>query len=202
MPHFTSDWFSHNLPNWIKIFKDLSWDAAAPKVAVEIGSFEGRSTLWIAANLLKNPESRLYCVDTFQAEIEGRKRDVAGLHERFLSNVAASPDRDKIKATKGEAFSFLLELYREGVRADFVYVDGSHLAADVLQDLILSFSLLKVGGLIVCDDYLWSMEAPGVQDVLNSPKIAIDAFTNIFRRKISIIPRQSLYQLAFVKISA
>ena len=91
MPSFSSDWFSHNLPNWIKIFNDLKWDVAAPKIAIEIGSFEGRSTLWIAAKSLKNSASTLYCVDTFQAEIEGRSRDVAGLYDRFTSNVAASP---------------------------------------------------------------------------------------------------------------
>ena len=65
----------------------------------------------------------------------------------------------------------------------------------------MSFNALKVGGLVICDDYLWSMEKAGSEDVLNSPKIAIDAFTTIFRRKIALIPRQSLYQLAFVKTS-
>lgn len=36
---------------------------------------------------------------------------------------------------------------------DLIYVDGGHSAADVLADAILSFSLLRVGGILVFDDY-------------------------------------------------
>jgi predicted O-methyltransferase YrrM len=45
---------------------------------------------------------------------------------------------------------------------DFIYIDESHQAADVLSDLTLSFPLCKIGGLITCDDYMWSFGAdPG-----------------------------------------
>lgn len=36
---------------------------------------------------------------------------------------------------------------------DILYVDGSHLAADVLTDAILGWGLVKVGGIIIFDDY-------------------------------------------------
>lgn len=38
---------------------------------------------------------------------------------------------------------------------DFIYVDGLHLSQDVLYDALLSFDLLKVGGILIFDDYLW-----------------------------------------------
>jgi hypothetical protein len=50
------------------------------------------------------------------------------------------------------------------------------------------------------DDYLWSAEHPGREDLLNSPKIAIDAFTNIYRRQVRVIPNLPLYQLYLQKI--
>ncbi len=37
---------------------------------VEIGSFEGRSTLWILENLLRHPDSRMHCIDTFAGGAE------------------------------------------------------------------------------------------------------------------------------------
>ncbi len=50
------------------------------------------------------------------------------------------------------------------------------------------------------DDYLWSAERPGLDDPLNSPKIAIDAFTTIYRRKLRILPNLPLYQLYLQKL--
>jgi predicted O-methyltransferase YrrM len=170
-------------------------------VAIEIGSFEGRSTLWILENLLRHPSSRLYCVDTFQAEIEARHQAVDAIFDTFSKNVQESEGREKVIVSKGASKDFLARLMRDGVCADFIYVDGSHRAPMVLLDLVMGFSLLKVGGLMICDDYLWSMERPRFQDVLNSPKISIDAFTTIYRRQIEILPKQALYQLAFIKSS-
>jgi predicted O-methyltransferase YrrM len=201
MPKFSSDWFSHNVPSWKQISAEVRWDPTSPKTAVEIGSYEGRSTCWIVSNLLRHPDSKLYCVDMFEAPIERRQQDVSGLFERFASNVREPPDHHKIAALKGKSIELFERLRIEKVRADFIYIDGSHFAADVLQDLATFFLVAKIGGLIICDDYLWSMEPAGAEDVLNSPKIAIDAFTTIFRRKISIVRKQALYQLAFVKTS-
>lgn len=38
---------------------------------------------------------------------------------------------------------------------DFIYVDGSHLAPDVLTDAVLSWRLLKPGSIMIFDDFLW-----------------------------------------------
>ena len=66
---------------------------------------------------------------------------------------------------------------------------------------VLSFQLLKLGGLLICDDYLWSQEPLGSEDVLNSPKLAIDAFTNIHRRKLCFVANVGMWQFAFVKMT-
>ena len=82
---------------------------------------------------------------------------------------------------------------------DVVYVDGSHEATDVLTDAVMSFHLLRVGGLIIFDDYLWSMNPVGQQDAFGMPKPAIDAFINIFQRKLYVIPGPPIYQLFATK---
>lgn len=38
---------------------------------------------------------------------------------------------------------------------DFYYVDGSHVAPDVMADAVLGWRLLKPGGIMVFDDYEW-----------------------------------------------
>ncbi|PZO55779.1 MAG: hypothetical protein DCF16_01505 [Alphaproteobacteria bacterium] len=86
-------------------------------------------------------------------------------------------------------------------RYDIAYVDGSHQAPDVLIDSVLAFKLLRVGGIMVFDDYLWHMEAAGKQDLVNMPKLAIDAFININIRKLNIIAGAPLGQIYIAKAS-
>jgi predicted O-methyltransferase YrrM len=84
---------------------------------------------------------------------------------------------------------------------DLVYVDGSHIAPDVLADAVLAFQLLRVGGLMIFDDYIWSMDPDGRQDSLRMPKPAIDVFINIFQRKLKVMTGLPLYQLYLTKLS-
>jgi predicted O-methyltransferase YrrM len=189
-PEFSSDWFSRYIPAWESFFGTVGWNAAEPRTVIEIGSFEGRSALWMLDHLIQHPRSYLHCVDTFP---DHDRDDSYGA--RFRRNMATSPRRDQCGMHAMTSAEFLLSYAAEGGTADFIYLDGSHQAADVLQDLVLAFRIIKPGGLIICDDYLGG--GPG--DVLQSPKIAIDAFTTIFRDKLSILSPQPLYQLAFTK---
>ena len=52
---------------------------------------------------------------------------------------------------------------------------------------------------MICDDYLWTLEARTEIDLLSNPKIAIDAFFTIFRRSLIPIADLPLYQMAFIK---
>ena len=65
---------------------------------------------------------------------------------------------------------------------DLIYVDGSHCADAVLADATMAFGLLKHKGYMIFDDYLWRESA----DVLDHPKMSIDAFVNMFQKHIAI----------------
>ncbi|OIQ32025.1 MAG: hypothetical protein BM562_05850 [Alphaproteobacteria bacterium MedPE-SWcel] len=54
--------------------------------------------------------------------------------------------------------------------------------------------------LIAFDDCLWKENKPHGDDLTMSPKLAIDAFTNVFSRKLKIVPAP-LYQLYVLKIA-
>jgi len=83
---------------------------------------------------------------------------------------------------------------------DFIYIDGSHQAPDVLCDAVLAFKLLKTGGTMAFDDYLWTNELTTAPEILKCPKPAIDAFVNINFQKIRIL-KMPLYQLYLQKLS-
>ncbi|KXZ46234.1 hypothetical protein GPECTOR_45g104 [Gonium pectorale] len=73
---------------------------------------------------------------------------------------------------------------------DLVYVDGSHLRADVLTDIVMAWQLLKPGGVMVLDDYSWDQY---LDNLACHPKQAIDAFLTVFGHQLRIL--SLLYQV-------
>jgi len=186
---FTSDWFSNNAPIWQQLLTQLR-----PARLLEIGSYEGRATAFMIETCAVECAVELHCVDTWQGGVEHDPAAMGDVERRFDRNielaVAAQSHPVRLYKHKTKSQLALIHLLAEGRAGSFdlVYVDGSHQAPDVLSDAVLSFSLLRVGGLLIFDDYLWSMEPPGQQDLINMPKLAIDAFTNIYRRKLGVLP--------------
>lgn len=139
-------------------------------------------------------ELALHCVDTWEGGVEHQRggiaqTDMRSVEERFRHNTAAAiaraPCRVTLtphKACSGVALAALLASGKKGY-FDFVYVDGSHQAPDVLCDALLGFKLLRVGGVMAFDDYLWAEDLPTGRDPIRCPKPAIDTFTNLFCRK-------------------
>jgi predicted O-methyltransferase YrrM len=205
---FTNDWFSMNIPIWDKLVPNLK-----PARLLEIGSFEGRSTCYLIEKCAAIQPIEIHCVDSWQGGIEHQAggfvaTQMGEVEQRFERNVAFAQKRVRnpariIKHKKLSHLALAEILAEEKTAAyDFVYVDGSHQAPDVLADCVLSFHLLKPGGLMIFDDYLWSMEQPGRQDPLNMPKPAIDAFLNIFQRKMRIIAGAPIHQIYATKLAA
>ena len=169
---FTSDWFEEVKAS----FEDFARSNSGRKLRVlEIGSYEGRSTVWMLDNLLGHPESRLTAVDTFAGGMEHRDNsdhDLGGLERRFLSNVGQCKHVDRLRVIKKDSDDALLQLRREKAVFDFIYIDGSHVAIDVLHDAVLCWRMLAVGGTMVFDDFTWK----GYHEDCYNPRIAILSF--------------------------
>lgn len=200
---FSNDWFNDAVKGvWRELLAQL-----APSRVLEIGSFEGASACFLIQQIADERPLELHCIDTWQGGREHQPGSPAAVdmklvESRFQSNVNTAvrssrfPVRVEVhRARSVEALPKLLCDQGAG-RFDMVYVDGSHQAADVLWDAVLSFKLLRVGGVIVFDDYLWSGGPP--HDLLMAPKIAIDAFTTVYASKVRILSAP-LYQLYVVK---
>lgn len=204
MPRFTEDWFGGHIPAWEHFFfEELGWDPAALRTIVEIGSFEGRATLWMLGALLRHPDSRILCLDSFEGGAEHSTAQTERLYDRFRANIEDAGQAAKVEVLRGHSADGLLRLLGRGdVSPALIYVDGSHEAPDVLTDLVLAFRLAPPGGVILCDDYLWTREPIPRIDLLHCPKIAIDAFTNIHRRQIQFVGGRLGGQIAFRKLPA
>lgn len=199
---FHYDWFSPHIPMWRGLFARTS---PKPRKVLEIGAFEGCATCHMLEHIL-DPASpgEVHCVDTWAGGVEHAAIAMDDVLARFNANTAivlARGPGHRVVAHRMPSNEALLALLAAGHGGSFdlVYVDGSHQAPDVLEDLVLSFRLCRTGGLMICDDYIWHRQAPGREDILDTPKLAIDAFTSIYRRRLRIIPWNTIRQVAFTK---
>jgi predicted O-methyltransferase YrrM len=189
---FTHDWFTKYAPIWEHFLKPFTNE---PHVrALEVGSFQGRSAVWMLENIMTHPTSQLTCIDTFEGSEEHKENEKDKLFEIFTHNIKLFEDR--VKVFKAESRDILRFLPKHNYH--IIYIDGDHHAASVLEDAVLAWYALKVGGVLIFDDYLWDVEeAPNLTD---RPKLAIDSFINVFSKKLKVI--HCGYQVMILKTSA
>jgi hypothetical protein len=193
---FTVDFFSTNIDTWRQ---SLARFEHRPGLHfLEIGSFEGLSACWLLNNILTSDDSRLTCVDTFDFAGQGtfylqdQGTETMSIEERFDFNVKLAGGAHKVRKIVGQSRDALRSLPRS--EYDYIYIDGSHIAADVLEDAVLSWPLLKLGGLMTFDDYQWD----GDPNPINRPGMAVDAFLTVFKTRYKLIHKG--YQVTVEKL--
>lgn len=180
---FTTDWFLRNIPTWKELLEPYRGE---PDVQyLEIGLFEGRSALWMLENVLTHPSSRLTGIDPF---------DAPGLLETWNANLAKSGAAERATTIRDYSYPALRQLPLETY--DIIYIDGSHMAHDVLADAALGWGLLRPGGLMLFDDYGLIDEWPSEI----RPGLAIDCFVTTFRNYLEVVHKD--YQLVVRKVGA
>lgn len=155
---FTQDYVSMRAPKWKEWF--VRFRGAANLSVLELGTFEGKSAEWFYDNLCTHPTARLTCVDFFpDARVEAR----------FDHNLQHPLSQGRVLKVKERSHDWLVA-QEARPSYDLIYVDASHRACDVLLDAMLSWRLLRPGGCMLLDDYLWQFG----QNPLERPQLAID----------------------------
>jgi Methyltransferase domain len=172
---FTTDCFTTvgRIPLWENTFANLKGKHNINYL--EIGVFEGESLLWMLENILTDPSSKASAVDIFDS----------AYYKTFLENLKTGGFAKKVKVIKGYSQLKLRELPLNSF--DVIYIDGSHVAVDVLIDAVLSWDLLKAGGIMIFDDYEWQEWLGDAVPSMSKPKIAIDAFIAVLQPRIEVL---------------
>ncbi|MCC3414668.1 MULTISPECIES: tetratricopeptide repeat protein [unclassified Microcoleus] len=174
---FTQDWFTHNIPIWQRHLQPLT--GIADFQVVEIGSFQGMSACWLLDNILTHQTAKITCIDLY-------------FQETFKGNIVKTGVGEKVIELEGYSQDLLVNLDSEFY--DIAYVDGCHKPTSALQDAILSWRLVKVGGLMIFDDYQFTFPDSPEQDT----KIGIDVFLEMFGSQLKLVHKG--YQLIVKKI--
>lgn len=168
---FSIDSYSHNISMYKKYLSNLR---NKPCRLLEIGTFEGASTVWLLDNICTHKDSIIDTIDVWE-------------QPKLKVNLIASGHQGKIKFHLGRSVDILRALPLDSY--DFAIIDGSHWTLNVLEDMVHAFRLLKVGGIMESDDYLWD-DPEWNQE--GTPKAAIDAFLSIYAPKLEILRNDGL----------
>ena len=131
-----------------------------PKKVLEIGTFNGRTTINMALNQPKDGE-----VITIDLPTNKTKLPLAETEEKYiLGKDSYRQTHAQIKQIYGDSADYDFTDYID--RIDFMFVDGSHSYEYTMHDSKLAYNLVRRGGYILWHDY-GSPYWPGVTEALN-----------------------------------
>ena len=154
MYKFTHDFFNDRGKVWSSLQLPTNLNC------LEVGCYEGRSTIWILENLVGD---------------HGKLDIVDELHHSYVDNLYHNVKQweDKITYYKGDALETIGKLPHEE-QYDFIYLDAAKSAADNAGALFLLERLLKIDGILVVDDYFFELD----DDSKKWPMLGINSFAS------------------------
>jgi predicted O-methyltransferase YrrM len=147
------------IDGWMSI-DELRWlgeQAALCEVAVEIGSWCGRSTKALAMMV----QDFIFAIDTFEGSaehVEGQGTRIlsdADIYRRFLTNLAPEIAEHKVVVLPMESTEAALRVRESAATIDMLFIDGSHLYEAVRNDIASFLPFVRSGG-VVCGHDFWS----------------------------------------------
>ena len=146
---------------------------------LEIGTFYGANILSVANSYGLHTDSKLYCIDPWEDynEYPEYKNQQQTIYNAFINNVELSGQKNKIIINRGFSNNLIPTLQDNFF--DIIYIDGNHEPEYVLEDAVLSFRKLKIGGIMIFDDYGW-----GGPDLTQK---GIDGFLSGYHKRITYL---------------
>jgi len=138
---------------------------------VEIGSWQGYSTSFLARAVAESGNGRMYAIDHFKGNAGKKnfyaveKPDLSDLQEKFVENMQYLHLAQTVSLLPMPNQQAADQLSRNAVRVRFLFIDGDHSREGVRRDVDLFFPFLMKGSIVVFDDC--SQSAPGVIEVID-----------------------------------
>lgn len=153
--------------------------SCAPASCFEFGTFDGRSTLTLAANC--GPAARIFTLDLPADQLEATGLRLEHADRAYVdkplvgARLLGRPEAGRVTQLLGDSATFDFTPYYD--RIDLVFVDGAHAYDYVISDSRHALKMLPSGrGVILWHDYGgW----PGVTRALNHLRASDPEFTDL-----------------------
>jgi predicted O-methyltransferase YrrM len=137
---------------------------------VEVGSWQGRSTSFLARAVKNSRNGDFYAIDHFGGNVgkekfyKVNKDDLSDLKTGFLLNMKNLGLADSVHLLDMPDDQAAKEIQHVKIR--FLFIDGDHTRKGVETDIELFFPRLMSGSIVVFDDF--SDDAPGLVEAVDS----------------------------------
>jgi len=124
---------------------------------VEIGSWQGRSTSFLARAVNNSKNGTFYAIDHFKGNVGKEKfyvvrnNNLSDLENNFLSNMQRIGLSDSVQLLNMPNEQAEQEI--ENINIRFLFIDGDHTKKGVEKDIELFFPKLMPGSIVVFDDF-------------------------------------------------
>lgn len=168
---FRRNWTSKLANNWTTNCAPLFPAGRPPMSWLEIGVFEGQTAKWALDNVLTLPGDSYVGIDPWEldamdpvkwprdgrgqqqiSEVEATARSILEPYNDALA--AGMPFRVRLVKARSADILRCDPQYWGDEELDVAYIDGLHTPLGIMSDAILTWPLLKVGGVMIFDDYV------------------------------------------------
>ncbi len=166
---FSKDLVTWREDRWLSMLSSIKNQADLKYL--EIGSFEGRSVIWMMKNIFTHSTSSAEIIDSFYDKNEAILR----------RNLKVANLTEKVHIHEGSSHLKLRNLPLQ--QFNLIYVDGCHCCRHLFSDLALAWDLLKPKSFMILDDYGYKDHSPDEP----SPKSVIDFFIECFKKELTVV---------------
>jgi hypothetical protein len=181
------------LPDWFHRYADKYFERHLAALSgeadlrfLQVGVYTGDATVWLFENVLTHPSSRLEDVDMWGGSTEPGDQglDFTNVESTYDSRTEKFRASGQLTKCKGESAAWFASMPQQPTY-DFIYIDGDHSAFGVINDAVDAYRLLKIGGILAFDDYLWRSG----EGYLRDPAHAIDSFLYLYADRFSVLAK-------------
>jgi predicted O-methyltransferase YrrM len=115
-----------------------------PSLSIEIGLAYGFSALFILDSMFENNYGKHVAIDPIE---------VTYWHGIGLKSIHDLKFDDRFEWQEAMSIDALSTMHRDGVRAQYIYIDGHHTFDAAFIDFYCSDKILDTGGVIILDDF-------------------------------------------------
>ena len=114
-----------------------------PSKVLEIGSYYGYSSMWMARGIT---DGELHCVEVSSAQVD------------YIANLMTQEGMDHVHVHQGAGIEMMTKFKSEALSFDVIFVDADK--ASYSEYLDLAYDLLPSGGLLLVDNCIWDGRVP------------------------------------------
>jgi MMP 1-O-methyltransferase len=132
------------------LYKMVSEFKGEKGIIVEIGSYKGCSTTWLAMAGKRNNFSSLLAIDLFTGTPDWNQK--FDTFESFMNRMRANALENFVVPIRGDSRE-VVKTWGPNIRVSLLHIDGGHTYDAVKGDIDNYIPRLQQGGIVIFDDY-------------------------------------------------